>query len=67
MTIRQKPEHVANAGKKSDKKAVPSKLEKTYGKYFSYEESLSNGDPFKQVSLFDYSVPVTTGASTATA
>jgi hypothetical protein len=41
-----------------------SDLESEYAKYFTHQPQPSGYDPYEQVTLFDYSVPVTTGAST---
>lgn len=51
---------------KSHTKEARSKSEQDYDRFFKYESPSLGTDPFKQVSLYDYSIPVTTGASTAT-
>lgn len=55
------------AAKKKNKAKVPvSELEQAYSAYFYFQAQPLGRDPFEQVSLYDYSIPVTSGASTET-
>lgn len=66
MTVRKTSEHVPAGKKKSKAEAPVSELEKTYLTYFRFQAPPVGRDPFEQISLYDYSVPVNTGASTET-
>ena len=66
MKVPKTSEHVP-AGKKKNKTKTPaSELEKSYSTYFYYQVQPMGRDPFEQISLYDYSVPVNSGASTGT-
>ena len=63
MTVKKISGH-APTGKTKNKTKVPvSELEKSYSAYFNFQPLPMGSDPFKEISLYDYSVPVESGAS----
>jgi hypothetical protein len=66
MAVSKTSSSIPAANKKNKTKRPVSELEQAYLSYFHFQTQTLGRDPFEQVSLYDYSIPVTSGASTET-